>query len=481
MQNSFRSRSQPERVLAALLTAAIVAPLCANAGVARDPQSCAASIATRVSSTSDSYHGTTVQDPYRWLEDWTDPAVQAWSEAQSMCARRYLDARPGASKIRARLTQFLAAARGTTYGSLRFHGGRLFALRSSGQVQQPSLVLFADANASGEPALLLDLMQFDPSGRTSIDWYVPSPDGKLVAVSMSSAGSERGSLRVFDASSGKALGDAPIDNVNNATAGGDAAWSADGKGFFYTRYPRRGEKPDQELAFHQQIYYHRIGTDSTQDRYELGRELPPTAAIRLRIQPESGRLIAWVQNGDSGEFRFFLREPDGRWRAFGDFGDGHFEATFGRGDDIYVATTAGAPRGKVLRLSAADLDFARARTLVPESTAALSHSFYSKDSPSIAFSGERLLLVYQVGGPTELRVFSPSGQPLASPTLEQSSHVSSVTVLDADAIAFAVESFVTPRQWRRLDLRTQAGSQILANPTGPMPWRDATVVREFAK
>lgn len=468
------------RALATLIAVVAAASPCASAESARRASNCADSVPTRTTSTSDTYHGTAVADPYRWLEDWSDEKVRAWSEAQSACARRYLDSRPGAADIRARLTQLVAAARGTTYGSLRARTGRLFALRSTAQAQQPSLVWFADTNASGEPTVLLDLMRFDPSGATSIDWYVPSPDGQLVAVSMSSAGSERGTLRVFATADGKLLADTPIENVNNATAGGDAVWSTDGKGFFYTRYPRPSEKPESELAFHQQVYYHRIGTDPAQDRYELGRELPAIAAIRLRGQPQTGRLIAWVQNGDSGEFRFFLREPDGRWRPFGQFGDGHFEATFGRGDDIYVGTTAGAPRGKVLRLSATDLDFARAQTLVPQSSASLSNSFYSKDSPSIAFAGERLLLVYQVGGPTQLRIYSPTGEQLAAPELEASSHVSSITSLDAQTLAFAVESFLTPRHWQRLDLRTQKLVPLLNNADGPKPWHDATVVREFA-
>lgn len=480
MQYSFCSRSQV-RALVALAIMAVALPLRAHADAVRAPENCATSIATRVSATHDNYHGTAVEDPYRWLENWSDPAVQAWSEAQSACARRYLDTRPQSPGLRARLTQLLSTARGITHSSLRFRGGRLFALRYSGQSQQPALIWFSNAASAIDPVQVVDLMRFDPGGQTSIDWYVPSPDGQRVAVSMSSAGSERGTLRIFDASNGKPLGDAPIGNVNNATAGGDLAWSADGSGFFYTRYPRPGEQPEDQLAFHQQIYYHRIGTDPANDRYELGRDLPSIAAIRLRMQPESGRVIAWVQKGDSGEFRFFLRETDGRWRAFGGFGDGHFEATFGRGDDIYVGTTAGAPRGKVVRLSTADLDFARARTVIPESSASLSHSFYSKDSPNLAFVGERLLLLYQTGGPTELRIFSADGGRLAGPELAVDSDVSSVTALDGDAIAFAVGSFVAPKHWQRFDLRTQVAAQILPNPQGPKPWSDVTVVREFAR
>lgn len=468
------------RSVAAVLAAAMIVPLCTYVGTATAQASCTPAVATRVSTTRESYHGISVEDPYRWLEDWTDPAVRAWSDAQSACARRFLDALADAPKIRARLTELLTVARGTTYAGVRFQNGRLFALRSTAEVQQPSLIWFADVDASAAPAVVLDLMRYDPSGRTSIDWYVPSPDGRLVAVSMSSAGSERGTLRIFDSSTGRQLDEPPIDNVNNATAGGDLAWSIDGEGFFYTRYPQRGERPDSELAFHQQIYYHTIGTSPKDDRYELGADLPSIAAFRLRVQKESGRVIAWVQNGDSGQFRFFLRERDGRWRPFGSFEDGHFEAAFGKGDDIYVGTTAGAPRGKVIRLSAGDLEFGRAQTVVPESTAALSNSFYWRDSPTITVSDDKLLLVYQAGGPTELRVVSTGGEVVSGPTVEPTSYISSVTALSGHEVMFAVESFVTPRHWQRYDLRTRAIKPILPNPAGASSWNDVSVVREFA-
>lgn len=455
-------------------------PLRAGAGPEKDAAKCTPGISTRVATVRDVYHGVVVDDPYRWLEDWSSPEVRAWSDAQSDCARRFLDGLGDAPKIRRRLEQLLTVARGTTYFSPKFRAGRLFVLRSVANVQQPSLIWLADADASGESRVVLDPMRFDPSGSTSIDWYVPSEDGALVAVSLSSAGDERGVLHVFDVASGKELADAPIDNVNNATAGGDLVWSPDGAGFFYTRYPQRGERPDNELAFHQQVYYHKIGTAPTRDRYELGSQLPSIAAIRLRMQKESGRVIAWVQNGDSGQFRFFLREPDGRWRPFANFNDGHFEAAFGSGDDVFVLTAAGAPRGKVLRLSARDLDFSRAQTVVPESDAALSNSFYSKDSPTLAISNDVMLLVYQAGGPAELRLFSTRGQPMPGPALPAVSNVSSITTLAGSEVLFAVESFVGPRRWLRYNPQTKAMNRTLSAPGPAGDWDDAKVTREFA-
>lgn len=445
-----------------------------------DSDHCVSDIATRVSPTRDTYHGSVVDDPYRWLEDWTDPAVRAWSEKQSACARRYLDALPDAPKIRARLTQILTVERGSTYTNPSYKGGRLFVLRQLPQAQQTSLVWFAQSEASGPANVVLDPMQLDPTGDTSIDWYVPSDDGKLVAISLSSGGSEGGTLRIFDAGSGRPIDDAPIESVSKATASGDVAWSADGRGFFYTRYPHAGERPERELSFYQQVYYHQLGTSPSDDRYELGKDLPPIAAIRLSSQPSTGRIVATVQNGDSGQFRFFLRDTDGRWHPIGNFGDGHVELAFGAGDDLFLVTKAGAPRGKVLRLSAKDLNISRARIVVAESDVALAHNGYKEDPPTITVTENAVLLLYQLGGPTQLRAFSLDGKPRRDPAQIPLSHVSSVSRLGGDEVLFGVESFVAPEHWVRYNARTGTTKTLQSAVAGSQPWNDVSVEREFA-
>jgi prolyl oligopeptidase len=459
---------------------ACLSPLAPNAESSFNAAHCVSASATRVSPTRDTHYGTAVDDPYRWLEDRSDPAVRSWSKMQSACTRRYLDALPDAPKIRARLTQLLTAERGTTYSAPKYRGGRLFVMRRSPEDQQPSLVWFAHADASGTPHVVLDPMQFDPSGETSIDWYVPSDDGELVAISLSSGGSEGGTLRIFKAGSGKPIDDSAIENVSKATASGDLAWSADGRGFFYTRYPRANERPQSELALYQQVYYHQLGTAPAADRYELGNDLPAIAEIRLSSNPSSGQVIARVQNGDSGQFRFFLREADGRWRPFGSFADGHIEVAFGAGDDLFVFTKAGAPRGKVIRLATSDLNLSRAQTVIAESDAALEHNAYEDDPPTITVTESALVLLYQLGGPTQLRAYSLDGKARRGPPNIPDSHVVFVNSLGGDEVLFGVESFVTPASWVRYNARTAVAKTLQSIGDSSRPWDDVSVEREFA-
>src|SRR5208282_2050581 len=128
--------------------------------------------------------------------------------------------------------------------------------------------------------VVVDPNQLDSKGTTAIDFYVPSTDGKLVAVSLSKGGSESGDVHVFEVATGKPLAGV-IPRVNGGTAGGSVAWNADSSGFYYTRYPRGTERAAPDMGFYQQVYFHRLGTNTDQDTYALGKDFPRIAEVAL--------------------------------------------------------------------------------------------------------------------------------------------------------------------------------------------------------
>ena len=207
---------------------------------------------------TDTYHGVGVVDQYRWLEDGNDKAVQKWSDAQNMHARSVLDKFQGAEPLRERLTKIMAAKR-TSHGSFAVRGEEVFALRKQPPKQQPFLVVMPGAGKPDAARILVDPNELDKKGTTTIDWFVPSGDGKLVAVSLSKNGSEAGDVHVFSVADGKPVGEV-VPRVHGGTAGGDLAWAPHDKGFYYTRYPRAGERPEADLDFYQQLYFHALGT-----------------------------------------------------------------------------------------------------------------------------------------------------------------------------------------------------------------------------
>src|ERR1017187_7152994 len=188
---------------------------------------------------TDDYNGVKVVDDYRWLEPPADPEVRKWSNSQNTLTRAYLDPLPTRPALVTRLTELSASQTGR-FVALQSRGGVLFAIKFQPPKLQPFLVTLASHDDPASAHVVVDPNAMDPSGSTTIDFYEPSLDGKLVAVSLSKGGSEEGSVSVFEVATGKQLSDA-IPRVNGATAGGSVAWNADSSGFWYTRYPRDGE------------------------------------------------------------------------------------------------------------------------------------------------------------------------------------------------------------------------------------------------
>src|SRR5262245_33265944 len=171
----------------------------------------------------DAYHGVKVTDDYRWLENAGDPAVMEWAKAESAYARSVLDALPHVKEIRARVTE-VAKFPQPRYGRLVEEGGRLFAEK----MQPPKeRTIIARSRAGGDPEqpkCLVDPTVIDPEGNTSMDFFIPSRDGKRLAVSLSTKGTEAGDVHVYDVDGGGEIGP-PVPRVNTGTAGGSLAWN----------------------------------------------------------------------------------------------------------------------------------------------------------------------------------------------------------------------------------------------------------------
>jgi prolyl oligopeptidase len=432
--------------------------------------------ATRKQAVTDTYHGVEVSEDYRWLENWDDPEVRQWSDAQNVYARSILGVLPHMAEIRARLSAILSAQT-VDYQSVHHAGGQLFAMKRQPPKQQSFLVVMKSAGEPQSERVLVDPNVQDDAGSTSIDWFVPSRDGRLVAVSLSSKGTESGDVHVFDVATGQRVHEI-IPRVNGGTAGGDLAWAADGAGFFYTRYPRGEERPSEDMNFYQQVYFHKLGTPTEQDRYELGKDLPRIAEIQLQGDEAGGRILATVQNGDGGEFAHFLRSPDGSWKQFSTFADRTIQATFGPQDDLYLVSRDGAPRGQILRVPIAALGTTTPEVVVAQGNDTIVTDFMGP--PTVLAAGGRLYVEYQLGGPSEIRVFDLKGRPQDKPQQLAVAAVSDLTRLDGEDILFRNTSFIDPPGWYQYNAEHNKTVKTPLASTSPVSFDDVKVVREFA-
>jgi prolyl oligopeptidase len=431
-------------------------------------------IATPREPVTTTYHGEDVTEDYRWLEE-SSERTREWTVAQDSRARDYLASLPLYEPIRSRVEEVLKAA-STTYARLTRGGASYFALKTQPPLQQPLLVTLATLDDLAGERVVVDPNTVDESGATTIDWYVASPDGARVAVSLSSNGTEDGTLHVYNVATGE-LSDAVIPHVNSGTAGGSLAWRHDSQGFWYTRHPAPGTVPDEDLGFDQDVWFHRLGSSPSEDECELSGVFADARITEnfLSASADGRWVMDRAQKGDGGEWQVFVRlqtdESGSGWRLVADIEDKCIRAAFG-GASLFLLSVKDAPHGQVLRLDLpGDAGLADARAVVPMGPVTIEE---------IAATANRLWVVDIDGGPSAIRCFDHDGTGLPDVDSPPICSIEALTGLGTDQVGWAVETFVSPRHWWAHSDNDPQPRRTALDTITPVSFSDIEVERDFA-
>ena len=350
--------------------------------------------AARLSDQTDDYHGTTVADPYRWLEDPDSPETRAWIEAENALTFDFLAQIPARAAIQKRLTALWDYER---FGLPYRQGGRYFYGRNDGL--QPQSVLYVTETLDGEPRVLLDPNTLSDDGTVALAGYAISEDGKFMAYGLASAGSDWNEWRVRDVDTGEDL----ADHLRWVKFSG-ASWAKDSSGFYYSRYdaPAPGEEL-QQANYYQKLYFHTLGQPQELDTLIYERPDEKEWSFGGYVSEDGAYLLISVRQGTERKNRLYyksLAEPDSPIVPLLDAFDAQYSFLGREGTQFWLETDNAAPRGRVIAVDIADPAPARWREVIPQAEETLQ---------GVSLVGERFLASYLKDAHTQVKVFGLDG------------------------------------------------------------------------
>jgi prolyl oligopeptidase len=410
-----------------------------------DPAKIPYPVARRVAQV-DIYHGVAVSDPWRWMEDAGSAELREWVAAQNQFTERQIAALPARAHFATRVRALLDHER---MGLPDRENGVYAYTWNPGQAEQDVLRITRDPEEPG--TVLIDPASFNADGTVSLGDFKLSPDGSLVAYSLSDGGSDWKTLRVRDTATGR-----DTDDVLVGTKFTPVSWSRDGMGFYYSRYPTDaagGYDDSKQVA----VYYHLLGTPQAADQLIHAISDHPTRDPYAELTPDGRFLVLGIEDGYETNGIYYQRlttARSGEVIRLLDRWDGRYEFLGAVGEVFYLLSTQSAPRGRIIAVSLSAPEPAHWRVVVPESSAAIA---------SAALIGERLVVEYVQDAHAVVRLYKLDGEAAAAVQLPGQGSVTGFPGTPDDPETFlSWTDFTTPRTVLRLDTTTGAVSPLRA-------------------
>ncbi|MDP3717344.1 MAG: prolyl oligopeptidase family serine peptidase [Acidobacteriota bacterium] len=304
---------------------------------------------TRTVDHVDTYHGTKVPDPYRWLEDDTSAETAAWVEAQNKVTFAYLDKIPYRAELTTRLKSLFDYAK---FGSPSRKGDYYFFSKNDGLQNQS--VLYIQKGLTGTPEVLIDPNTWSADGTVRLTGFSPSKDAKLAVYGVSRSGSDWQEYNVMDLSTRRVLED-KVEWVKVSSM----AWR--GNGFYYSRYPQPEKgKELSSINENHQVYYHRIGTPQSADELVFSDPKNPQRFHTLQTTEDERFAVLDISDRGTGKkgnavFVQDLSKPGSTFMPLvPEIGDDSYNVLESVRGELIVFTDNNAPNSRVVRIDPAN-------------------------------------------------------------------------------------------------------------------------------
>jgi prolyl oligopeptidase len=395
------------------------------------------------------FHGTKIVDSYRWLEDGNSSDTQKWVAEEMSYTRALLDPLPGRDAIHKRLTELLSIG---NIGVPHIAGKYYFYTRRDGMQNQP--VLYVREGVNGKDRVLVDANQLAADGTIALDWFEPSEHGKYLAYGTSPSGSEMSTLHILETKTGNALPD-----TIERTRAASIAWSLDSSGFYYTRYPKKGDVAEGQEVYNRHVFYHVLGDDPARDEPIFGEGRDPEDWPSVSLDNDGRMLLITVSQGWTKSELFLMdlkaRTPPTRITTGKNF---LYSGSVYNGR-LYILTNEDAPRYRLFVTEAGNYERDDWKEIIPQTGGVL------KDA---TVWGGKIFAQYEQNASSQLTVFDISGTKLKDLALPAIGTVFGASgKWDRDEMFYGFQSFTFAPSIYRYDLESGAAAALWAKVDAP--------------
>ena len=390
----------------------------------------------------DNYHGNDIADPYRWLEDDVreSDAVKSWVDAQNEVTFAYLAAIPERKLIAKRMRELWDYERFTLP---RKAGNRYFYKHNEGLQNQG--VLYTQSSLDGDAELLIDPNTWSDDGTVALAGYYPSKDGSHIAYTIQDGGSDWREAKVMNVETGAVLDD----HLEWLKFTG-LSWTADGSGFYYSRYPATAaEEKYQSLNKNMKVYLHRIGTSQDEDEVVYERPDNPDWGPRGEVTDDGEHLVITISVGTDDRYSIVhqdLTDPEAELVTIIEGFDYDYSLIGNIGSELYFRTNNGAPKNRLITIDVNQPDPQNWREVIPEAEDVLD---------DVNLVGGRIIAEYMQDAWSVVKIFELDGSEAGVVDLPGIGSAYGFNgKLDDPETFFGYASFNMPSTIKRLDVST---------------------------
>ena len=314
---------------------------------------------------TDTYFGTVVKDPYRWLENDTSAETRNWVLAQSSFTENYLKKIPFREKIRNRYKELLNYDK--YFGAAKVGEYIIFSKMEGLQNQS---VYYLQKGLDGTPEVLIDpnILSKDGSVSVSIDGF--SNNKKYMAYHINQSGSDWQTTYVMEIATKKKLND----KLEWLKFGG-SAWQ--GKGFYYSRYdkPAKGTELSGTNEY-QKVYFHKLGDKQEQDKLVFEDKTHPQMYYGAQVTEDERYLFIYKSPGTDGSEVIYKNLVNGQkdFRLLFKGYTYNYGVIDDTGDKFLVYTNDGAGNYRVILVDPQKPGRENWKDIIPEKTEKLENA-----------------------------------------------------------------------------------------------------------